>query len=231
MIFVVAEIGVNWDGDIELAQDMMIHAKNSGCNAVKFQAFNSDILGAHPQKQRLLRASISKDNIESINTIARSVKIEWFCTPMYEAAVSMLDPFVNRFKIRHSDGTSLLQNKSTKLFEKIIKTGKEIVVSVNENPKDCKYYDYEKIKWLYVIPKYPCDAKDIDFSNITDYDGYSNHYPHVIAPLTAAIKGAKIIEVHITSDKSKDFVDNPVSINYTELENLVELIRDYEKII
>ena len=44
MVFIVAEIGVNWDGDFELARILMENAKNAGCNAVKFQAFNEKII-------------------------------------------------------------------------------------------------------------------------------------------------------------------------------------------
>ena len=60
---------------------------------------------------------------------------------------------------------------------------------------------------------------------MSDFDGYSNHCPHFLAPRTAVILGSKIIEVHITSDKSKNFVDNNVSFDYVELENVVKLIR------
>ena len=59
MVFVVAEIGVNWDGDFEIAKSMMKNAKNAGCNAVKFQSFNEDVIKDHPQKSRLFKSSIS----------------------------------------------------------------------------------------------------------------------------------------------------------------------------
>jgi N,N'-diacetyllegionaminate synthase len=65
---------------------------------------------------------------------------------------------------------------------------------------------------------------------MNNFDGYSNHCPHFLAPLTAVILGSKIIEVHITSDKSKNFADNAVSFDYDELENLIKLIRLAETI-
>ena len=70
MVFLVAEIGVNWDGDIELAKEIMINAKKSGCNAVKFQAFDENILGRHPEALRLMKSSITEDNVEIINNTA-----------------------------------------------------------------------------------------------------------------------------------------------------------------
>ena len=62
------------------------------------------------------------------------------------------------------------------------------------------------------------------------FNGYSNHCPHFLAPLTAVILGAEIVEIHITSNKSKSFFDNNVSFDYDEIENLLKLIRLAEMI-
>ena len=112
----------------------------------------------------------------------------------------------------------------------MINTGKEIFVSSEKSPEFCKYYHNSNIKWLYCVPKYPCSLDEINFKEISNFHGYSNHCPDIIAPLTAAILGAKTIEVHITSDKSKHFVDNNVSFDYKQLENLVTLIRKIKNI-
>jgi len=229
MFFVVAEIGVNWDGDFELAKEMIKKAKEAGCNAVKFQAYQEEIVKNHPEKSRLVKSAISKSNVETINEIAKSIGIEWFCTPMYLEAVDFLEPYVKKFKIREIDSRILLQNKSSELFDKIYKTNKEIIISSEYSPKDCKYFSDPRVKWLYCVPKYPCNIADLDFSHIKDFNGYSNHCPFIIAPLASAINGAKIIEVHITSNKSKPFIDNNVSFDYIELKNLVNLIHLSEK--
>lgn len=231
MIFVVAEIGVNWDGNFELAKEMMINAKEAGCNAVKFQAFEENLIKDHPESSRLMKSSISKSNIETINEISQSIEIEWFCTPMYEEAVDLLDPFVKRFKIREFDSRSLLDNRSTTLFQKLVKKNKEIIVSSQRSPSQSTYFNDPNLKWLYCVPKYPCDLTDLDFRNLKDFHGFSNHCQNIMAPITAAVLGAKIIEVHITSDKSKNFIDNNVSFDYLELKEMVKLIRHSEKII
>jgi len=230
MTFIVAEIGVNWDGDFDLVKKMMLNAKQADCNAVKFQSFNEDTVKDHPQKERLLKSSITEDNIYEIDRIANTVDVEWFSTPMYPDAVDFLDSFVKRFKLRFHDGVSLLENKTTKLFEKIISTKKEVIVSSQTSPLNSKFYENEQIKWLYVVPKYPCKIEDIDFTRIKEFNGYSNHCPHILVPLAATILGANIIEIHITSDKSGDFVDNSVSFDFNELKNLVGLIRQAEKL-
>ena len=111
MVFLIAELGVNWDGDFDLAKKMMSNAKTLGFNAVKFQAFNEDTLGNHTHLDRLMKYSITEKNVQRIDEIANDVVIDWFCTPMYPEAVSFLNPFVNRFKIREIDGRALDHNQ------------------------------------------------------------------------------------------------------------------------
>ncbi len=230
MVFLVAEIGVNWDGNLDLAKQMMEKAKEIGFNAVKFQSFDENIVSEHPESSRLMKSSISKDNIDSINSIAKSVDIEWFCTPMYENAVDLIEPYVKRFKIRVADGRSLINGNPSELVKKILNTKKPIIASTETNPKNTQYFDNSEIDWLYCVAKYPCEFTDLDFSELSDYSGFSNHCPDIIAPLTAAILGSKIIEVHVTSDKLKDFVDNNVSFDYLEQEMLVHSIKSSDKI-
>jgi len=230
MTFIVAEIGVNWDGDFELLKKMMNSCKSADCNAVKFQAYNEDLIKIHPQKDRLLKSNVTQKNIEQIDRIVKDVGLEWFATPMYPEIVEILDPFVKRFKIREFDGRKIVENEYSELFEKILETNKEIIISSQKSPKNCNYYGKPNIKWLYCIPKYPSNLSDLDFSNLSDFDGYSNHVPKIIGPLSSVILGAKIIEIHITSNKQQDFIDNNVSFDFDELHNLVKLIRESEKI-
>ncbi len=230
MIFAVAEMGVNWDGDFETAKEMMLNAKEVGFNAVKFQAYEEIMIKDHPQKVRLMKSTISETNIETINELAKSVGIEWFCTPMYPDAVELLDPFVKRFKIRVINGKPMLENKTSKLIDAVLKTNKEIIVSSESSPRGTRFFDHPKVKWLYCVPKYPCELSDLDFRNLGDFSGFSNHSPTIIAPLTAVILGAQILEVHITSNKSKDYVDNNVSLDYSECKELMRFIRLSEQI-
>ena len=224
MVFLVAELGVNWNGDFELVQKMMLNAKTLGCSAVKFQAFNETILGNHPQLSLLMKSAITEENIERVDQIANDIGIEWFCTPMYPEAVAFLNPFVKRFKIRELDGRVLLKDQQTPLTEAVINTDKEIFVSSEKSPEFCKYYHNSNIKWMYCVPKYPCSLDEIDFKEISNFHGYSNHCTDITAPVTAAILGAEIIEVHVTADKTKDYVDNNISFDFSELKLLINEI-------
>jgi len=230
LVFITAEIGVNWDGDFTLIEKMMNDAKNIGFDAVKLQAFDEKIVLEHPKKNRLLRSSVSNDNIEQINSISKKIDIEWYCTPMYPDAIDFLDPFVKRYKIRYNDSLPLHENKTTPLISKTLETKKQIIVSSQKNPKQLDLYNNDNVKWLYVVPKYPCSIDELDFSNLDDFDGFSNHCTHFLAPLSATILGAQMIEIHVTSNKNKDFIDNPVSFDINETSKLVSLIRYAEKI-
>ena len=229
-MFIVSEIGVNWDGDFEILRDMISFSNSIGCNAIKFQAYNEDIVKGHPEMQRLMKSTITHENIEKIDKIANDEGIEWFATPMYLEAVDLLDPYVKRFKMREFDGRKVIQNEYSELFEKVLSTKKEIIISCEKSPKNSKYYGRSDIKWLYCVPKYPCKLSEIDFSFLNEFNGYSNHAPKIIAPLTSAILGAEIIEVHVTLDKKRDFIDNNVSFDFGELEMLVKLIKESENI-
>jgi len=230
LVFITAEIGVNWNGDFDLIQNMMKDAKNAGCDAVKLQAFNEKVLGDNPEKDRLLRTSVSAENVNEIQLISNKVGIEWYCTPMYSDAIKFLDEYVKRYKIRFTDSLDLHKNQSSSLISKVLETNKEIIISSQKNPKDLEIYKNKNIKWLYVVPKYPCRLDEIDFSNLKDFQGYSNHCKDFIAPLTATILGAEMIEIHVTADKEKNYFDNPVSFDPQETKYLVELIRKTEKI-
>lgn len=225
MVFVVAEVGVNWDGDFELVKQMMNELKSLQLDAVKFQAFTLDMTKNHPESNRLMSSSITKQNIEKINDISQDVGIDWFCTPMYPEAVDFLDPFVSRYKIREFDGREIVQSNETELFQTIDKKDKDIFISSETIPLNCSFHNDPKIKWLYCIPKYPCSLDEIDFSLLKHFDGFSNHCNLIEAPIRALREGIEILEIHITSDKKKNFVDNNVSFDYDEIKEIMKVAK------
>jgi sialic acid synthase SpsE len=218
----VSEIGVNWDGDFELVKEMMQESKNAGFNLVKFQSFEAKLVANHPQASRVFRSSITPENVKRINSISVDIGIEWFSTPMYENAILFLDPYVYRYKIREYDSRMLLKNNPTDLFLKLLETKKEIMISSEFSPQNCKWYDHEQIKWLYCVPKYPCKLDEIDFSLLKSFNGFSNHCRNISAPLKVISLNSEILEIHITSDKNSDFIDNNVSFDYSEMKEIAK---------
>ena len=225
MVFVVAEIGVNWDGDFELVKQMMNESKTLQLSAVKFQAFTFDMTKNHPESKRLMNSSITKENVEKINDISQEIGIEWFCTPMYTESINFLDPFVSRYKIREFDGREIIQSNETDLFQSIYKKNKNIFISSETIPLDCSLHNDPQIKWLYCVPKYPCSLGEIDFSLLKYFDGFSNHCSLIEAPIRALREGIEILEIHITSDKTKDFIDNNVSFDYDEIKEIMKVAK------
>ena len=73
MITIIAEIGVNWDGDLEIAREMMKSSKDAGCSFVKFQAFNESLVKEHQEKDQLMKSAITPENIKEIDSISKSV--------------------------------------------------------------------------------------------------------------------------------------------------------------
>ena len=90
---------------------------------------------------------------------------------MSQCIVFELEPYVKLFKIRYSDGIPIVENKSSEIFEKVQNTGKDIIISTNKSPKNCSFFENSKIKWMYCVPKYPCELNDLDFTNFEDFDG------------------------------------------------------------
>ena len=228
LVEIISEIGINWDGNFNFLSKMISKSKDAGCDAIKLQAFERATCNNHPETERLLKSSVTKTNIEEINELVKSENMEWFCTPMYPAAVVFLEPYVKRFKIREIDARMLAEGKTTKLIDLILKTKKPIIASSENIPLKSEVNN-ENIQWLYCIPKYPCNYNEIDFEKMKFFDGYSNHCPKIEAPLEAAKKGAKIIEVHTTLDKTKNYIDNNVSFDYSELSKLVNEIQILKK--
>ena len=229
MVFLVGEIGVNWDGDFDIARKLMMISKENNLDAVKFQSFSKELVSEHPLADKLLESSISSKNIRQIDDLAKEIDIEWFATPMYADAVNLLNPYVKRFKIREFDARILAQNKTNDLIEKIFQTQKHVIISSQSLPSKLNSYP-NKVDWLYCVPKYPCLLNDLDFSKLSSFNGFSNHCQNIMAPLTAAILDTNIIEIHLTIDKKQNFVDNNVSFDPNELKQLTNFIKSSKQI-
>jgi len=218
LTFIAAELGANWGGNVVILDRMIRRAKLAGCNAVKFQALSRELLARHTEWDWYHHASVTPDNIETIDRICKTHKIEWFCTPTYPDAVGFVDPYVKRWKIRHAD------NECRDIINQCDKTGKEIIVSV-DRPKQWSTH----IKQIYCIPKYPTDFGEINFDMIKRLPGWSNHCLNPMACLKAVRKGAEYIEFHLSDDLAEFAIDNKVAFSYSVMDELVRWIRLYNK--
>jgi len=214
-IYIVAEIGVNWLGDVDLCKQMIDDCKEAGCDAVKFQAF----LPRHVNNNtELLKSSITEDKAVWIKKYCEG-KIDFGCTPMYVQAVSWMKKHVKFLKVRAFDMAPLLKLEGSPILEECLETGLPVYASVPTMGEYLhnKYRDYEQInqlKYLQCVSKYPTDIKEIDFyawEDDTMITGFSCHCPDPLAPIIAAIKGATVIELHVMPDR-EEWEDDPLCI-------------------
>jgi N-acetylneuraminate synthase len=224
MIFVVAELGANWKGNYETLQRMCVRAQQAGCDAVKFQCLSEELIKRHPEWDWYSSASITPGNIDFIHKIVTKYGLEMFVTPTYLECIDWIDPYVDRWKIRHAD-----RNKED-LIRTCLKTNKKVIISTDRplDPKVFLPYADARVNQIYCIPKYPTEYGELNFDMIKLLRGFSNHCLNPLAVLQAVRHGAKYVEFHLTDDRNEFAIDNKVSFSYAEMDELVRWIRIYE---
>lgn len=216
MVFTVAEIGANWHGDFTILERMVERCKKAGVNAVKFQALSDTLINRHIEWDWYNHASITPDNVDSVDKICRQKGMEWFCTPCYAQAIDFLDPYVKRWKIRSADNTK------TDIIQKCIDTGKEVILST---ARPIGWLDkFTDVKQIYCISKYPTDYGELNFDMIKLLKGYSNHCLDPLACLKAVRYGAEYLEFHLTDNRDDFAIDNKVSFSYSQMEEIMKWI-------
>ena len=238
MVFIAAELGVNWRNLTEAIR-MIGLAHAAGADAVKFQCYLGDHVKGHPREEELKDKILDEVKLQHLKGVSDECGIEFFATPYYPEAVDMLESIggIKRYKIRFADRHNM------SLISKIISTEKPFLISCDDEyvntsaPQEIWDEEPDKRKFVYCVPEYPPKNVNMpktfrEFESL--YHGYSNHYPSISAPLAAAARGAEYIEVHLKKGKYDDGyrpIDDAVSITFTELEELVILIREIEKVL
>lgn len=223
-MFITAEIGTHWKGDLHLLEYIIKLCKKAGFDAVKLQAFRLEDLNSRHYR---LSSSVTEHNVAKIDEICRRIGIEWYCMPTYVEVVDFLDPYVKRYKIRYRDSGDV------SLLSKVISRGKPVIMScLNPLPDTTKK---SNIKTLYCINKYPHTEDEINYERMKAFDGFSCHCPEVrCCALAARNAGIEYLEVHVTQDKNDDtLVDNPVAFDLVDCKRLIGWVRkgkeDYDK--
>jgi len=238
LVFIVAEIGVNFRSFPELVLMMQL-AKDAGADAVKLQCYDHDTLvkvypggevERHPMYDKLMVIQLTREGLHAVKKAADSIGIEMFATPMYLDAVDILEEIeVKRYKIRYAD------RYNDELLGKVIYTGKPVIISCAKDYHLSVVGKHDNISCMFCIPKYPPEPIDFihfphSFSNNTNNTiiGYSNHYPSVKPALIAVSRGCQILEMHVKLKGTKP-IDDAVSITFEQLRVLVKLVREMEE--
>jgi sialic acid synthase SpsE len=186
MVFITAEIGTSWQGDLTELGRIMKTCKGLGFDAVKLQAFKREHLGSRYWR---LACSVTPWNVEVIDDLAKYHKIKWYCTPIYPEAVDFLAPYIDTWKIRYKDRHNL--EIQSKILEK---NPKRILIS-SDMPLELS--NDSVFQTLYCIPKYPHGIHEVDWDEMLKFDGWSVHCPSMEGLKSAVKIGMKYLEIHV----------------------------------
>lgn len=249
--FIIAEIGNNHEGNFDLAKKMILAAKKSGADAVKFQTILPELLIEKKEKKRmkqLKKFQFTFDQFKKLANYAKKKKIIFLSTPTDIKSANFLNNIQSFFKISSGDNNYYPLIKKISSFNKpiILSTGfadinlisKSKKIIFNEWKKKPK--NKKRLILMHCVSSYPVEAKDANLSAIQNLKrlfkdciiGYSDHTVGILAPLIAAVYGAQVIEKHFTLNKNQsNFRDHKLSADPDDMKELVKNIRCLEMMI
>jgi N,N'-diacetyllegionaminate synthase len=248
--FVVSEIGINHNGDLDEAKQMVLESKKCGCSAVKLQTYQTDkrVASDSPIYDILKRCELSYEQQKDIKEYADSIGIEFFSTPFdVDSLLFLVDELgVRRIKLASFDVTNLKFLDAVNDVVKrcqcniIMSTGMANVQEIDEAVLHLKEADYANLLTiLHCVSSYPLCQSDANLSAIGTLKklyprhtiGYSDHTDGCLVPALSVLAGAEVVEKHFTIDKDGPGVDNPVSIDTCGMKNMIEQIQLFEQIL
>jgi len=252
--FVIAEAGVNHNGDIKLAKRLIDVAKKAGGDAVKFQTFKAEdvvtknvalaeyqkksIEKKESQLKMLKKLELSYEDFKKLKKYADKKGIIFLSTPDTEEDAVFLKNLVPAYKIGSGDLTNLplLEKVAKKKKPIILSTGMSTLNEVREAVRVVKKQGNNKIILLHCTTNYPCPLEEVNLRAMQtlkkEFDlpvGYSDHTLGMIVPITAVALGAQVLEKHFTLSRDSLGPDHKASLEPKELKEMVIAIRKAEK--
>jgi len=252
--FIIAEAGVNHNGDLELARLLVDVAVRAGANAVKFQTFKADKLvsvnapkaeyqrqtsdATESQYDMLRRLELSLEAHKYLFAYCTRKNILFMSTPFDEDSANVLDELgVTAFKIPSGEITNLplLTHIARKDKPMIVSTGMSTLGEVETAVNTVESAGNANIVLLHCVSNYPADPADVNLRAMhtmaTAFDvpiGYSDHTQGIEVSLAAVALGACVIEKHFTLDRGLPGPDHAASLEPAELAEMVRCIRIVE---
>ena len=255
-VFIIAEAGVNHNGDIHLAKELVDVTAEAGADAVKFQTFiTEEIVTRHAEKadyqkqntgskkesqfEMLKKLELSFENFRELKIYCDAKGIMFLSTPFDQKSIDFLDELgVPAFKIASGEINNypLLNYVAAKRKPIILSTGMSTLAEVERAVELLFRTHHSKVALLHCTSDYPAKIEDVNLKAMrTLYQafylpvGLSDHTPGIEVALAAVAMGASIIEKHFTTDKSLAGPDHKASLRPLELKALVKAIRNIEK--
>jgi N,N'-diacetyllegionaminate synthase len=256
-VYIIAEAGVNHNGSLDRAEQMVKVAANAGADAIKFQTFKADTLvtknaakadyqikasgGDETQFEMLKRLELSfEDHLELLETCKLN-HIEFLSSPFDLTTIEFLKEIgITKWKIPSGEITNL------PYLRRIASLGQEIILSTGmADLEEIRVaillfttggLSLEKITILHCNTAYPTPMQDVNLKAIQTIKesfpgakiGYSDHTKGIEIPIAAVAMGATIIEKHFTLDKKLPGPDHKASLAPDELIRMVKAVRNIE---
>jgi len=252
-VYIIAEAGVNHNGDVELAKKLVDKAKWAGSDAVKFQLFKSENMTSRSaikadyqrkttgemesQLHMLKKLEIGFIEHKILKDYCEEVGIDFLTSPFdIESIKELCDLKIELIKIPSSEITNL------PYLEKVAETKKKVILStgmsdMSEVKRAIEVLESgcKEIIVLHCNTEYPTPMEDVNLmamvtlkNELNKEVGYSDHTLGIEVPIAAVTLGAKVIEKHFTLDKSMIGPDHKASLEPAELRNMIQCIRNIE---
>lgn len=250
-VFIIGEIGICHNGDIEIAKKLIKIIADSGANCAKFQMRDLNILyndsiNKNNYKENLStqytidllkKFELTKEEMYECFDLCKELKIIPLCTPWDVNSLNILEEYgMEAYKISSADFTN------HELLYRVIQTGKPLICSTgmsyqNEIIKSIELLDKYNASYslLHCNSTYPPHMRDLNLNYINKLKslgdcvvGYSGHERGIHIPIVAVALGAKIIEKHITLDKTMEGNDHKISLLPDEFKKMVDQIKETE---
>lgn len=254
---VIAEIGVNHNGDLALARQLIDVAAAAGADAAKFQTFFADELAtrtaakanyqmvttdkAESQHAMLKALELTEDELRDLKVYCTDRNITFLSTPFSINAIDLLDRVgVGAFKVSSGDLTYLqmLDHMARKGKPIILSTGMANMSEIEDAVRVIEAAGNTQLSILHCVSNYPADVADCHLAAMDTIGaafgypvGWSDHTTGSAISLAAVARGARIIEKHITLDSNMSGPDHSASMEPDDFTRLVRDIRDIEMAI
>lgn len=251
--FIIAEAGVNHNGDINIAKKLVDKAKEAGVDAIKFQTFRAENLvtkeapkaeyqkettGDGSQFEMLKKLELSLEDHITLKRYCEEKGIMFISTPFDFESVDLLEKTgVSLYKVSSGDLTNLpllsyIANKNKPI---ILSTGMANLGEVEEAVETISKAGNDRTILLHCTSNYPTAYEDVNLRAMLTMKeafklpvGYSDHTIGIEIPIAAVALGAKVIEKHFTLDRNMKGPDHRASIEPDELKIMVRSIRNIE---
>lgn len=253
--FIIAEAGVNHNGNISLAKELIDLAKEAGADAVKFQTFKTENIitkeakkadyqkknagSEESQYEMVQRLELKKEDFKELLGYARKKDIIFLSSPFDKESVNLLSELdLPAFKIPSGEITNfpLLKYIARKGKPVILSTGMAKLGEIEEALNIIWREGLEELILLHCVTNYPAKVEEINLRTIQTLKyafrlpvGLSDHTDSIFIPAVAFALGACIIEKHFTLNKNLPGPDHRASLEPQELRKTVKSIREVEK--